>query len=50
MYDKVFSIAYLQDLIPTLAAVITYIFIPAKVGIKSYRQHYRLFLIAHAFD
>ena len=29
------SLAHLQDLIPTLAGVVAYMFIPAKVGIKS---------------
>ena len=31
------SPAHLQDLIPTLAGVVAYMFIPAKVGIKSCR-------------
>ena len=31
------SLAHLQDLIPTLAGVVAYMFIPAKVGIKSCR-------------
>ena len=31
------SLAHLQDLIPTLAGVVAYMFIPAKVGIKSRR-------------
>ena len=31
------SLAHLQDLIPTLTGVIIYIFILAKVGIKSSR-------------
>ena len=31
------SLAHLQDLIPILAGVVAYMFIPAKVGIKSCR-------------
>ena len=33
--NKAYSLAHLQALILTLAGVVTYIFIPAKVGIKS---------------
>ena len=35
--NEAFSIAHLQDLIPTLAGVVAYMFMPAKVGIKSCR-------------
>ena len=35
--NEAFSIAHLQDLIPTLAGVVAYMFIPAKAEIKSCR-------------
>ena len=44
------SLAHLQDLIPTLAGAVAYIFyIPAKVGIKSCRCARECFICIHVF-
>ena len=42
------SVAYLQDIIPAMAGVITYIFITAKSEIKSCRWAREYFIFVHA--
>ena len=47
--NEAFFSTYLQDLIPTLAGVVAYTFMPAKVGIKSCRYVLKNASFVHVF-